>query len=771
MTEKKPFNSNPGYDLQDLSNISVTGISSSIDKVLKLKKDGEIGKYYLDIADIPSVTDPVLTEIELSNKSSYFKKFVFSGVTNNEYTDLKSFGIVIPKTNGRKKAYITMNIDVYGMSENVESGSKYYNFTTGYNLIGTKSISKISGGGGTGMLTTTTTFPSGPAIEPAAPDCTVCGANPCSAIGEIDLSPMQLSSTPNAMVVANNKLYIAGKYDSPSVVTNQGAVTVIDLSTRKITRLLTIGTTTGPIQSLAYSPETNCVYGVGNQVSGQCHIVIDSSNDTIKTDVPNFLTGTTLRARKVVYNSTNKKLYFLPQLGNVVTTLDTSNNHTKLDITMSQFSTTLNNAIGDMIHIPLSGTFSGGLNEDKMVFTGIYTNGANKQISYILSSDTSNTCNNQTFGVTLNIYGGMTYNPNNKFIYISSGNAYQTTQLQNSFVQILDNSRNLPGSTSLFNYPTSPTGYTTVNTSGITCLNNKVYVTDNNSAVGTVSNAIVVLDSASTQTNATNPLITSGYINNVDYYSSNIISDPNSSTILYSTGTSKASPTTYKLFIFNTSKSVTGSTLGTVDFPSYCSQSTSAGGCCAATTSTSTTSTSTSTSTTSTSTSTSTTSTTSTTTRAPTSTTSTSTSTTSTTTAAPIPCPNEPIVDPAGMTYTYRHIPGSFSIIFTENNNIPKLLSFGSENRHQTFVDPFSVLDNETCVNNNISNILNLQPNFATMMNPIENNKTNIKGYPRLVSSIDTNGNLHLTLQAKSVEYTGEQINWFGSVEMLVTIM
>jgi len=123
------------------------------------------------------------------------------------------------------------------------------------------------------------------------------------------------------------------------------------------------------------------------------------------------------------------------------------------------------------------------------------------------------------------------------------------------------------------------------------------------------------------------------------------------------------------------------------------------------------------------------------------------------------------------MTYTYRHIPGSFSIIFTENDNIPKLLSFGSENRHQTFVDSFSVLDNETCVNNNISNILNLQPNFATMMNPIENNKTNIKGYPRLVSSIDTNGILHLTLQAKSVEYTDEQINWFGSVEMLVTIM
>ena len=60
---------------------------------------------------------------------------------------------------------------------------------------------------------------------------------------------------------------------------------------------------------------------------------------------------------------------------------------------------------------------------------------------------------------------------------------------------------------------------------------------------------------------------------------------------------------------------------------------------------------------------------------------------------------------------------------------------------------------------------------FKNNINEVENNKTNIKGYPRLVSSIDTNGNLHLTLQAKSVEYTDEQINWFGSVEMLVTIM
>ena len=253
MTEKKPFNSNPGYDLQDLSNISVTGISSSIDKVLKLKKDGEIGKYYLDIADIPSVTDPVLTEIELSNKSSYFKKFVFSGVTNNEYTDLKSFRIVIPKTNGRKKAYITMNIDMYGMSESLDSGSKYYNFTTGYNLIGTKSISKI---GDAGMVTTTTTEPA--ALIPLPVDCTVCGADPCSAIGEIDLSPMKLLPTPNAMVVTNGKLYIAGKFDG-AASTNQGAVTVIDLTTRKITKLLTIDVGTGPIQSLAYSSVTNCV--------------------------------------------------------------------------------------------------------------------------------------------------------------------------------------------------------------------------------------------------------------------------------------------------------------------------------------------------------------------------------------------------------------------------------------------------------------------------------------------------------------------------------
>jgi hypothetical protein len=341
----------------------------------------------LDIADIPSVTDPVLTEIELSNKSSYFKKFVFSGVTNNEYTDLKSFGIVIPKTNGRKKAYITMNIDMYGMSENVDSGSKYYNFTTGYNLIGTKSISKIAGPGdpgGPGAITSTTTL-SGPSGETLDVNCVPCGADPCSAIGEINLFPMKLSSTPNAMVVANGKLYIAGKYDAPTgTLVNQGAVTVIDLTTRKITRLLLIGTTTGPIQSLAYSPETQCVYGVGNVASGFCHIVIDSNTDTIKTNVPNFLPTTVLRARKVVYNSSNKKLYFLPQVGNVVTTLDTSNSHTKLDITMSLFSTTLNNAIGDMIHIPLSGTFSSGFNEDKMVFTGVLTNGATKAISFIL---------------------------------------------------------------------------------------------------------------------------------------------------------------------------------------------------------------------------------------------------------------------------------------------------------------------------------------------------------------------------------------------------
>jgi hypothetical protein len=125
-------------------------------------------------------------------------------------------------------------------------------------------------------------------------------------------------------------------------------------------------------------------------------------------------------------------------------------------------------------------------------------------------------------------------------------------------------------------------------------------------------------------------------------------------------------------------------------------------------------------------------------------------------------------IDVENLNYKFTHVPGSFTIL-VNNDNDP--IMFGSENRHQYYEDVLgNKVDQLSTTNQYSNNILVLQPNYSSLNNPIMENKVNIKEYPRITSSINSDGDLVLTIEAKSLQYSHETINWFGKVELFVSI-
>jgi len=142
-------------------------------------------------------------------------------------------------------------------------------------------------------------------------------------------------------------------------------------------------------------------------------------------------------------------------------------------------------------------------------------------------------------------------------------------------------------------------------------------------------------------------------------------------------------------------------------------------------------------------------------------------------------------IDRSTLTYDYKHIPGSFTVLmYADYNKIGTNLEtpygnlipvmFGAENRHPYYEDVIkNKIDDQLFgeqFNQYLNNILVLQPNYSTLNNPISENKNNIKHYPIVTSSINNNGDLVLTIRAKSLQYSNEQIHWFGKVEIFVSI-
>jgi len=128
-------------------------------------------------------------------------------------------------------------------------------------------------------------------------------------------------------------------------------------------------------------------------------------------------------------------------------------------------------------------------------------------------------------------------------------------------------------------------------------------------------------------------------------------------------------------------------------------------------------------------------------------------------------------IDTGNLSYKFMHIPGSFTVL-VDNTDIPVM--FGSENRHQYYDDVLTRKQDTVSLpdqkNQYSNNVLVLQPNYSTLKNPLKQNKFNIKHYPRVTTSINSNGDLVLTIEAKSLQYPNESIQWFGKVELFVSI-
>jgi len=113
------------------------------------------------------------------------------------------------------------------------------------------------------------------------------------------------------------------------------------------------------------------------------------------------------------------------------------------------------------------------------------------------------------------------------------------------------------------------------------------------------------------------------------------------------------------------------------------------------------------------------------------------------------------IADKGANLYDYRHIPGHFSHIFTKGtNNTNNVIAIGPDKQFQNF----STLPPQ--------DTLMLQPKFSTITNPFT-----VNSYPKVTSSINTNDNLTLTIQVKSIKSDTEKIEWFGSVEFFASIV
>ena len=117
-------------------------------------------------------------------------------------------------------------------------------------------------------------------------------------------------------------------------------------------------------------------------------------------------------------------------------------------------------------------------------------------------------------------------------------------------------------------------------------------------------------------------------------------------------------------------------------------------------------------------------------------------------------------------------MPGSFSLIYTQDKNMnDSITMFGSENKINYSDDIISYKQQRTTKTNEYANnILVLQPDFSTLDNPLQENKFNTKDYPIVIAHINSNGDLLLTIMAKKLQSSKETINWFGKVELFVSI-
>jgi len=127
------FNSNYGFDLGNISNISISGASSSDDQVLILKPDGT-GKFKLQPQVLTSVGSTNSITVTPTTGSSYYKKEVFSNTmtTTSTFGTLKSYSFNIGTS--KTKLYLTVKMDLMGQGT-IGSAFQYYHFTTGYNIV------------------------------------------------------------------------------------------------------------------------------------------------------------------------------------------------------------------------------------------------------------------------------------------------------------------------------------------------------------------------------------------------------------------------------------------------------------------------------------------------------------------------------------------------------------------------------------------------------------------------------------------------------------
>jgi hypothetical protein len=126
----KPFNSNYGIDLGELSEIQIQGITSNTDQVLILKPDGT-GKFYLQPQSIANSANSGI--IYGSTGNSYLHKEVFTYNMNptSSYVNIATFTI---DPGVKNKIYLTAKVDLIGQATATQTYD-YYHFTTGYNIV------------------------------------------------------------------------------------------------------------------------------------------------------------------------------------------------------------------------------------------------------------------------------------------------------------------------------------------------------------------------------------------------------------------------------------------------------------------------------------------------------------------------------------------------------------------------------------------------------------------------------------------------------------
>jgi len=127
------FNSNYGFDLGNISNILISGASSTADQVLVLKSDAT-GKFRLEPQALNSVGSTNSITVTPTSGSSYYKKEVFSNSMTNTTTfgTLKSYNFNIGTS--KTKLYLTVKMDLMAQGT-IGSVFQYYHFTTGYNIV------------------------------------------------------------------------------------------------------------------------------------------------------------------------------------------------------------------------------------------------------------------------------------------------------------------------------------------------------------------------------------------------------------------------------------------------------------------------------------------------------------------------------------------------------------------------------------------------------------------------------------------------------------